>query len=93
MQKAAPIPMSDSSLDDRGPRATALRRYISLLRKEERRLDLMRLAPSANRLDAATCEVGMRTAAEKIATAEKELRHVEDRAMKRQASVKDHKPL
>jgi hypothetical protein len=60
--------------DKRVARTGALTRYIALLRREQGRLDQVRTSPRAKQLDRDNAETGLRSAAEKILHADKELR-------------------
>lgn len=66
-------------MDHSETRITVLRQYIALLRHEVHRLNLERFSPTANHFDASTCEIDLRRAAQKIVSAEKELKQLEGR--------------
>jgi hypothetical protein len=66
-------------VDNRDARIGALRRYISLLRQEENRLNGVMGSPMANQQDREVAEAGLRAAALKISHADKELRGLETR--------------
>jgi hypothetical protein len=66
-------------MDNRDARISALRRYISLLRHEEERANRLRYSPTAHDFNLASTETHLRTAAQKIAIAGRELRYLEKR--------------
>ena len=66
-------------MNNRVARIGALTKYISLLRREEGRLDVFKGSPRANQQDRDEADTGLRAAAKKIRDADKELRGLETR--------------
>ena len=64
-------------MDNRVSRIRALRKYISLLRKEEVRLYGVKGSPMASQQDREEAEAGLHSAAVKISHADQELRGLE----------------
>jgi hypothetical protein len=83
----APYAHSGLMEEKRVARTAALRRYITLLQQEERRLNQVRRSPRAKQQDRDSAETGLRSVAEKILHADKELRELESKCV-RTLSVK-----
>jgi hypothetical protein len=66
-------------MDNRDARIGALRKYISLLRREEDRLDGVKGSPRASQQERDEAEACLRATAQKITSADKELRGLEAR--------------